>query len=179
MPKGSWNSVGNSTGKIAGNCIINWTQTNFIKNGTLSGNVENVGESYGFLYSDYDQYNIQLYRAPMGYNMFAKWNTSPQYGVYKNATSIDLYHNINEHITGLQADYPVSSITISGANSTDQNVAFEYNFTSAAVDPSCNVAQYEEVNVIPSSNVISSKPNGYTKTYFNNGLSHADDNNIP
>jgi len=94
--------------------------------------------------------------------------------------TLQLNRVLNGLVDGPQTDYPVTSITVSAANSVDQSTSIEYVFSTASIDPTGNVAQYAEVNVIPGSNSISNKPNGYTKTFFNNGLDHyRDDSNIP
>jgi hypothetical protein len=90
-----------------------------------------------------------------------------------NDTSLKLYRIVNENVTGKQNDYPVTLIT---ANDGTQNqyTAFDYNYLTATMDPSGSVAQYNEVTVIPGSAVATSKPYGYTKTYFYNGLTAAE-----
>jgi hypothetical protein len=52
--------------------------------------------------------------------------------------------------------------------------SFQYNSINALVDASGYSAQYNEVTVIPGSNNPNSRPYGYTKTYFNNGLTNSE-----
>lgn len=177
MPAGSWQNVQQSGadigGSFAGNCIIAGTTVRFLKNGGTSGLPITIPNCTGgtfdcYKYRTFDQMGRWAFKKLLGSNMIASHNGL----IFRLATQINLYYSIGEDITGQQKDYPVASITISGANSTDQNVAFEYTFSSAAIDPTGTVAQYAEVNVIPGSNNPSSKPAGYTKTYFYNGVSN-------
>ena len=86
---------------------------------------------------------------------------------------IDVKHFLLTRVQGTsaslngQTDYPVSSITINDGNAV-RTTYFDYNLTTATIDPSGNTAQYNEVTVSPDNNVT--KPYGSTKTFFYNGL---------
>ncbi|MBI1767426.1 MAG: hypothetical protein HYR67_03515 [Bacteroidetes bacterium] len=182
MPNGNWTPIMSSPG-ILGNSYLFGGGIYFFKNGSFSSKTNTIDPPTNFFqYSDKDQFNNWITRYLVGPNTVANYTVGGGLVniTIKDAKSLNLYRVVGEDIKGQQVDYPVNSITISGANSIDQSVAFEYNFSTATVDPSGSVAQYAEVNVIPGSNVASSKPNGFTKTFFNNGLDHYwDDSNIP
>jgi YD repeat-containing protein len=91
----------------------------------------------------------------------------------EDATSLTLYRFVDRSITGNQVDFPVSSVTVNDGV-TDRSTCFEYNFSSAALDVTGSVAQYNEVSTIPGSSLPSVKPFGYTKTFFFNGLTAAE-----
>lgn len=91
----------------------------------------------------------------------------------ENATSIYLNRMVNEQVSGNQKDYPVTLVTVNdGIN--NQYTTVDYNVSKATVDPGGSVAQYNEVTLIPGSNTAASKPYGYTKTFFHNGLTSFD-----
>lgn len=91
----------------------------------------------------------------------------------EHATSIQLNRLINDQLTGSQVDYPVTLITVNDGT-TGRYTSFDYNLSTAAMDPTGSVAQYNEVTLIPGSATASSKPYGYTKSYFYNGLTSAE-----
>ncbi len=171
---GSWFS-GSYDGTLAGKCVVGTFWSWYLKNGGVAEKALNIGNLSGFRYADYDQFGILTYRSLVGNNMIVKWDG---YGRYPDATKLLFYYAINEDVIGKQVDYPVNTIVLGSPNEQDQNVAFEYNFTTAAIDPTGSVAQYAEVSVALGTLVASSKPNGSTKTFFNNGLSTSDDGGI-
>ena len=85
------------------------------------------------------------------------------------ATSLQLNRVVNDNIAGYAVDYPVTLITVNNGN-TSQYTTFAYNLSTATADPSGNTAMYNEVTTIQGSSNASSKPYGYTKTFFYNGL---------
>ena len=89
---------------------------------------------------------------------------------HKDATSLQLNRFINDDLIGLQYDFPVTGITVYDGNQY-LNTSFDYDGGTATIDPTGNIAQYYKITVIPGSNLVSNKPNGYTENYFNNGLS--------
>ncbi|MDJ1470358.1 hypothetical protein [Xanthocytophaga flava] len=88
----------------------------------------------------------------------------------ENATSLQLNRFINDDITGLQSDYPVTMITEYDGTQY-RYTSFEYDFNSATLDVNGTIAQYNKVNIIPGSNSIAVRPFGYSTHYFYNGLS--------
>jgi hypothetical protein len=91
----------------------------------------------------------------------------------EDATSITLKRFVNDDIWSYQMDYPVTMVTAFDGT-TSRYTTIDYNTSTAAMDVSGNVANYHEVTVIPGSTTASSKPHGYTKTYFYNGLDYAE-----
>lgn len=94
---------------------------------------------------------------------------STAFTTHEDATSLQLNRLVNDVITGTQSDYPVTLITINDGISNNY-ITLDYNTSTASVDPSGTIAQYHEVTEIPGSNINTNKPNGYTKTFFYNGL---------
>jgi hypothetical protein len=90
-------------------------------------------------------------------------------GVLNDARSITLQQVLLDAVSGTQLDYPVSLITTYDG-SQSRYLTLDYNFATAAVDPTGTIANYNEVTTIPGSNVATSKPYGSTKTFFYNGL---------
>ncbi|MCI0618151.1 hypothetical protein L0244_34680, partial [bacterium] len=89
--------------------------------------------------------------------------------VLKDATALELFRAVDKFALGAMADFPVKLIkTYDGYDF--QYTSFVYDETTATYDPSGMVAQYNEVTVIPGSSDGISKPVGYTKNYFFNGL---------
>ncbi len=91
----------------------------------------------------------------------------------KNATTLELFRAVNKSALGALTDFPVTSIEIFDGYDY-QYTSFMYNEATASYDPSGNVAQYNEVEMIPGSSDGVAKPLGATKNYFFNGLSNND-----
>jgi hypothetical protein len=94
---------------------------------------------------------------------------------FLNATSLTLHRIVDEDIEGLQTDYPVSYIEINDRNNPPRYICFDYETSSALVDPSGQSVLYNGVKVINGSNNVANKPFGYTEYRFFNGSA----SNIP
>jgi hypothetical protein len=136
----------------------NKTEVTYFKNGTLST----------FTIPGFDPVrNSRFFRSqPTGNQTFVLHPTNSD-------RSVKIFRLINDAIEGQQIDYPVKLVTVVDGTNV-QYTTFDYNATTATIDPSGNFAQYNEVTIIPGSTSISSTPYGYSKTFFNNGLSGAD-----
>jgi hypothetical protein len=96
-------------------------------------------------------------------------------------TGISLHRVIHDDFVGSLIDYPVTLITLSDGT-TNTYTSIGYNLTKSTVDASGTVAQYNEVTVIPGTSTAcnspcttpATKPNGYTKTFFYNGLTYTE-----
>ncbi|HEX5172127.1 MAG TPA: hypothetical protein VFW11_23275 [Cyclobacteriaceae bacterium] len=86
-------------------------------------------------------------------------------------TTIQLNRIIKDGLSGKLIDYPVSLVTTSNYGQT-QYTSFDYNVAKAVIDVTGNVVMYNEVTVIPGSLSPISKPNGFTKNFFHNGLGY-------
>jgi hypothetical protein len=97
----------------------------------------------------------------------------PGFPSHEDVTLLELNRVVTNSITGYQVDYPVTMVTVHDG-SQFRYTSFQYNSINALVDASGYSAQYNEVTVIPGSNNPNSRPYGYTKTYFNNGLTNSE-----
>jgi hypothetical protein len=98
---------------------------------------------------------------------------------FTTSTYLYLKRIVNEKDYDKQVDYPVSLITTNDGTQ-DRYTSIDYRFSTAAIDPSGTIAQYNQVSVIPGTSTPSiDMPFGYTTTYFNNGLTNFDDPGIP
>ncbi|KAB2881558.1 RHS repeat-associated core domain-containing protein [bacterium] len=102
------------------------------------------------------------------------------------ADKIYLHRVVNNTYTGALKDYPVSKMNITTGNITADGqpeiliTEYQYNRATASYDQSATVVQYNEVTVIPKVKIlvedelppieIEAALDGYTKTYFVNGL---------
>lgn len=185
MPNGGLQSVSSSKGtwgnnfflaSDGGNPVVSSTGVKIIRNGAFT-NANLIPTTPYSTAIGVDRYFTapQVYSTLVGQSTIVAFNTYP----FPYSTWIYLHRVVNENIAGLQVDYPVSSITVSDANSTNQSVALRYNFTTATLDPTGSVAQYAEVDLLGGTNSVFSKPNGYTKTRFNNSLYKSIESGIP
>ncbi len=88
------------------------------------------------------------------------------------ATSLTLVRLVKNALASTLTDYPVTLITVNDGYQNEY-ISMDYNSATAVMDVSGSMAQYNEVTVIPGCNncqVSSTKPYGYTKTFFYNGL---------
>jgi hypothetical protein len=180
-PDGTWNQINSNNGDIGGNNYFINKSIKFIKNGGLGGS-----DSYGiypYFFRIPGSWYKDLY-SPTALATFSTAGTTARDGnnqissAFCDATSINLFRILGFKANGFQVDYPVRSITTNDGT-TDRITAIDYNFSTASIDPSGNYAQYNEVTVIPGGGSISTNDSGYTKTFFNNGLTSNDDSAIP
>jgi hypothetical protein len=87
----------------------------------------------------------------------------------EDATSIILNRFVNDEVSGQQVDYPCTLITVNDGN-INRVTSIDYNIATATIDPSGTTVQYNEVTEIPGSADANSKPFGYIKSFFFNGL---------
>lgn len=108
-----------------------------------------------------------FYSKGIGNNIFISrdYNGSP----LEDASKIYLTKFISNNITGKQTDNVVSHIAINDGLTT-RYIAYDYDLDKAVIDPTGATAQYHEVLEIPGSATAASKPYGYTKHFFGNGL---------
>lgn len=89
------------------------------------------------------------------------------------ATSIYLTRMVDDAVSGKQKDHPVTLITVNDGIG-NRYITLDYNTTTATIDPTGTVTQYNEITEMPGSSSAGSKPHGYTKTFFYNGLTSAE-----
>ena len=98
------------------------------------------------------------------------------FGTLEDATVIYLNRLVNDDLSGSLVDWPVTKLSV--YDGTQNNyTSFQYNTATALSDVSGNVAQYNEVTVVPGSQTPNYRPYGFTKTYFNNGLTSQETGN--
>lgn len=132
-----------------------------IKNGEVSSPTNIIGENFLF-----DEYKFKS----NGIRNRTLVTYPSSYGEGKDASSLKLYRFSDDAITGTHFDYPVTLITVNDGTA-DTYTSIDYNVATATVDATGSIALYNEVTVTPGSNSPGTKPYGYTKTFFYNGLS--------
>jgi hypothetical protein len=147
---------------IQSNLIVPRVQ--LLKNGQPYGTQIQVSENFSN--------NIGFSRL-VGINTFITINQA----YLCDANTLVLHRVVNDDIQNQQVDYPVSQIIVNDG-SQDTYTSIVYDFSSATIDPSGNLAQYNKVTVIPG-NDINLKPEGYTITKFHNGLTNTDIAGLP
>jgi hypothetical protein len=113
-----------------------------------------------------------------GNNMFAlieypdNWPNNGDWQAMPFVDRIRLYKIVNDGISARQKDVVVSSISLATSDKVEYT-AFQYTGATAAMDPSGISAQYYEVFAVPgvTNAAIATRPFGYTKYFFANGLS--------
>ena len=93
-------------------------------------------------------------------------------GSLGTSTQLELARFVSDKTTDYQIDYSVSYVTVNDGY-TPRSTAYKFDASTATIDPSGTIAQYNNAKVILGTDNpdISSPPYGYTKTYFMNGLS--------
>lgn len=94
-------------------------------------------------------------------------------GTFDTSNEINLHYLVNEKTTGQLVDFPVTLVTAVDGGQTFYT-SLDYNTATATMASGGRAAMYNEVTTIPGSNLPTSRPNGYTKTFFHNGLSVLD-----
>src|SRR5690606_15502542 len=94
-------------------------------------------------------------------------------GSINDATSLSLYRLIDEQATGVLVDFPVSLISVNDGLE-NRYTSFEYNSTTATFDATGSIAYYNEVTTVPGSDSPATRPYGYTKSFFCNGLTSSE-----
>ncbi|MFA5669323.1 MAG: hypothetical protein WC967_08765, partial [Balneolaceae bacterium] len=85
---------------------------------------------------------------------------------FKNATQIVLHKILDGEVTGNIKDYPVTKLEVNNGYETSR-VELSYDVSTATIDPSGSIAQYNKVTVENGNTA-----EGRTENYFFNGLSN-------
>ena len=99
-----------------------------------------------------------------GLGSFITYSASPSV----ISKSIKIHKVIEDRVGGSLPDYPVKTITINDGYRSNSTY-FDFNGTNATIDPSGSTVFYNKATVIPNSSSLSSKPQGWTETFFYNG----------
>lgn len=178
MPNGQWNKIATLTSNPSSS---SWKQgygfdtqsptetasVHLIKNGNLTtSNLTYIASQF------YQLSNNSL--KGFGYSTLVNGKSIvsvPISGSYEfaNQRLLTLNRLVDDKTEYKQNGYPVERVTVNDGSS-DTHTSYEYNFATALADGSGNPVLFNEVTTIPGSNTAASKPNGYSKTFFNNGL---------
>ncbi|MFV1883202.1 MAG: RHS repeat-associated core domain-containing protein [Balneola sp.] len=132
-----------------------------VKNGAVETNSIDLGS-----YSVYDAGSQQS--TLVGASIVVGYDAS--LGSMENSSQLKLFKFNDSKFTGDIKDYPVTKVEINNGFKTSAN-EFEYVTSTATVDASGYVAQYNEVKSYMG---LKSQNEGYTVSYFFNGLSNTD-----
>lgn len=143
---------------------INTNVVQFVKNGAIGSADYSISGNYFFFGGQRN-----------GMQDFVKGKTIATYhtGSINDATSLSLYRLIDEQATGVLVDFPVSLISVNDGLE-NRYTSFEYNSTTATFDATGSIAYYNEVTTVPGSDSPATRPYGYTKSFFFNGLTSSE-----
>jgi len=94
-------------------------------------------------------------------------------GFYYDCTSIRLQRVDTHDIGGSFVDYPLTKITVNDGIK-NYYTSYKYETATASYDPQLQTVFYNKVTTVNGSDVTTSKPYGYTETYFFNGMSESE-----
>lgn len=147
-----------------------------LENGNpLLTNYSYVSDQYvwHYLYESFVENKSEL----VGNNTIVTYSSTIPRNHFHEVTSLNLYKIINDEMKGRLTKYFVKGFEIfNGETSTP--TAIHYYPDYGILDPSGSNVQYNKVRVIPGGSVTNYNsnihPNGYTDSYFFNGLSNSE-----
>lgn len=101
--------------------------------------------------------------------------TYPSSQSFDGARSLHLYRVIDNDVSGILVDVPVGAVQIDDGYSADQPFAqaYRYDTQDVTVDAASGIAQYPKITTLGGVTSGNSAPQGYTETYYSNGLSQS------